>query len=273
MELPAPVAPPVPQPPRDTGSAPRREPVPAESAREHPTVALAPAEPGTPPERPASTREPDRNRRTGGRRRAPSRRAAVLPRIAAIVAVVIAIAGGGVVAYLISQNVAHSPPTDDAIPANSPTVAPRAGDSDVVDVTGFRGIRFGDKLTTLRESGRVVDVTTSPCGKRYHIAGAEGLVTLEFRQDGLAVLRVRKPVVHTPEGIAIGDSMTVVSQTYPEADELARSGAAASQAPGLLVEREQSRSYLFVGKETVTDIIIGDTDIVRGVYRAGNTGC
>lgn len=270
--------------------APPRERDPAESTREQPAVAPAPDDATAPPKpdtarhrrdadpapvqapsakpKPGTSRRPGRDRRTGGRRRAPVPRGAVLTRIAAIVAVVIAIAGGGAAAYLISRD--STPPAGDAIPANSPTVAAPGSNGDVADVTGYRGIRFGDKLTELQDADRVVDVPASPCGQRYYVAGAEGLVTLEFQAKGLAVLRVKKPVVHTPEGVAIGDPVSAVPQTYPDAETLP---AAGTQPPALLVPRDHGRAYLFVGKDTVTDIVIGDSDVLTGLYRSGGAAC
>jgi hypothetical protein len=138
---------------------------------------------------------------------------------------------------------------------------------DVVHYDGVHELRFGDSERALTERGVVVrDVPE--CGPR--MAKPTGASPV-FVAGRLALVWADPPL-HTPEQVAVGDSVAEARKAYPAATELA-APAGTYRFSGLLVTRGD-RAYLFLhdGRE-VQKLIVGYARHARTLFAQGFAGC
>lgn len=149
-------------------------------------------------------------------------------------------------------------------PAGAAAAAPGP---QVVRYTGVPGLAFGDTEQDLIRRGVVVRDTPECNPRMVRPTGATPVFV-----DGRLALLWADPPLHTPEGIAVGDSVASVRKAYPAASDLAPP-AGSYRFSGLLAG-SGDRAYLFLhdGRQ-VQKLIVGYTRHARTLFEQGFGGC
>jgi hypothetical protein len=153
------------------------------------------------------------------------------------------------------------PSNDPATPAGAPY------GPDVIRLTGFRNIAFGDSAQELTRRG-VLGPQETPCGPS--LTGLDA-VSPVFADDRLVLLWFEPPM-RTPEGITVGTPVDAVPAAYPSATWLT-APQETYRFDGLLVE-QGDRAYLFLHDgRTVRKIIAGYAGYARKLFEEGSGLC
>ena len=135
---------------------------------------------------------------------------------------------------------------------------------DVVTFDGIDDVHFGDSVGALATSHGFKD-DPAACTRTFSdLQGVDPVVA----EDKLVLMWVNAPV-HTPEGIAVGSSVSAVRAAYEGEQDMSSDHA----YPGIMVQKDD-KAFLFLHDgQTVKKEIAGYADYVRRLYTEGFGAC
>jgi hypothetical protein len=144
--------------------------------------------------------------------------------------------------------------------------ASAATDPTVINFVGTDGVRWGQTLAELRDTG-VMAPSPDGCGPRF--VGIEGAGPV-FENDRLVLIWAYPPL-HTPEDVMVGTPMPAVRVAYPRAMAL-------PSTPGLfdaqLVANGLGQAYLILHDDAnVQKLIVGLESAARRLYASRLDTC